>query len=97
MIYKLLIRFLFVISELKYIIKKKYFLILLLYSIIYLLLLLYLILKYYFRFLNDLENVLNQGVTSVKYFNRRPPQRQQRRVSDGPVTPATAAISLSIF
>jgi hypothetical protein len=25
-------------------------------------------------------------ITSVKYFDRRPPQRRQRRASDGPAT-----------
>jgi hypothetical protein len=35
--------------------------------------------------------------TSVKLFDRRPPQRRQRRASDSPATPATVATSLSIL
>jgi hypothetical protein len=36
-------------------------------------------------------------ITSVKYFDHRPPQRRQRRASDGPATPTTAATSLSML
>jgi hypothetical protein len=34
--------------------------------------------------LKTLKNLYN--ITSVKYFDRRPPQRRQRRASDGPAT-----------
>jgi hypothetical protein len=38
-----------------------------------------------------------EQATSVKYFDRRPPQRRQRRASDGPATATMAVTSLSIF